>query len=89
MQYNGRDWNGGAEGNQTPDLRNANAALYQLSYSPVPDARKLASVRGKPRRVRVSIWPEKYRGAPVRGKPQRVILSFAPVCGPAMLFLVH
>lgn len=27
--------NGGAEGNQTPDLRNANAALYQLSYSPM------------------------------------------------------
>lgn len=26
---------GGAEGSQTPDLRNANAALYQLSYSPV------------------------------------------------------
>ncbi len=26
--------NGGAEGIQTPGLRNANAALYQLSYSP-------------------------------------------------------
>jgi hypothetical protein len=26
--------NGGAEGNQTLDLGNANAALYQLSYSP-------------------------------------------------------
>ena len=26
---------GGAEGNQTLDLGNANAALYQLSYSPM------------------------------------------------------
>lgn len=27
--------NGGAEGNQTPDLFIANEALYQLSYSPI------------------------------------------------------
>jgi hypothetical protein len=26
--------NGGAEGNRTPDLRIANAALSQLSYNP-------------------------------------------------------
>src|SRR3990172_3689221 len=28
---------GGAEGIRTPDLRDANAALSQLSYSPVPN----------------------------------------------------
>ena len=28
------DRNGGAEGSRTPDLRDANAALSQLSYSP-------------------------------------------------------
>ena len=29
-------WNGGAEGNRTPDLVIANDALSQLSYGPVP-----------------------------------------------------
>jgi hypothetical protein len=29
-------WNGGAEGDRTPDLRNAIAALSQLSYGPEP-----------------------------------------------------
>ena len=29
---------GGAEGDRTPDLCIANAALYQLSYDPAPDS---------------------------------------------------
>ena len=29
---------GGAEGNRTPDLDNANVALSQLSYSPIEGA---------------------------------------------------
>ncbi|MDF2764572.1 MAG: hypothetical protein K0S81_1566 [Rhodospirillales bacterium] len=30
-------WNGGAEGNRTPDLYNAIVALSQLSYGPSPE----------------------------------------------------
>ena len=29
-------WNGGDEGDRTPDLRNAIATLSQLSYVPIP-----------------------------------------------------
>ena len=32
----GGTWNGGAEGDRTPDLRNAIATLSQLSYGPIP-----------------------------------------------------
>ena len=43
---------GGAEGDRTPDLRNAIATLSQLSYGPVPDALGELSPAGKGEIVR-------------------------------------
>lgn len=37
--------NGGAEGNQTPDLFIANEALYQLSYSPKTKGGRFCVIR--------------------------------------------
>src|SRR3990167_6337389 len=41
---------GGAEGSRTPDLLNANQALYQLSYCPVGEHDTKVRGRGIPRR---------------------------------------
>ena len=41
----GQDGYGGAEGDRTPDLRNAIATLSQLSYGPIPSGRQPISRR--------------------------------------------
>jgi hypothetical protein len=54
--------NGGAEGNRTPDLIDANDALSQLSYGPVPErlvvwlALKLVKRSGTPAPAGVAGW---------------------------------
>jgi hypothetical protein len=40
-------WNGGAEGDRTPDLVIANDALSQLSYGPAPSGSPPASAGAK------------------------------------------
>ena len=45
---------GGAEGIRTPDLRIANAALSQLSYSPTPKALNHSSRPHQPRQSKNS-----------------------------------
>ena len=42
---------GGAEENRTPDLFDANEALYQLSYSPVNRAERYHAIQGRAHRL--------------------------------------
>ena len=52
----GMAWADGAEGNRTPDLCSAIAALSQLSYSPVSKGRKIRNGPGAGKRLKAGEW---------------------------------
>jgi len=65
---------GGAEGSRTPDLLIANETLYQLSYDPVPTARRRNGRPPRGRQARDSFLPQSHTHAtppPIRPTQSR------------------